>query len=219
MIPVRWLFIGLSIVAAMIAFLFWASDPSVDSEPAHPTREMPESLFGRDSAEDLAGAAETDIDDDQAVESSLRIDESAESQSPRPKFGLRSEPCGHGLSQEDVEKCVGRAALSEFAVQSRDTTWAASTESQILGSLTQLSAEVTVSGLNVECRETLCRLQIAFPSVGALRRATAPVASNGRAAIVSELLIPMSRQANLQLLFIPIASEAELLERTYFLAR
>jgi hypothetical protein len=49
-----------------------------------------------------------------------------------------------------------------FAAESIDATWAPAAEARILDRIAQLSG-LQLTGLQVECRSTMCRLQIALP--------------------------------------------------------
>src|SRR6185295_3808710 len=50
-----------------------------------------------------------------------------------------------------------------FPRQERNREWAAGAESMILRRLTEVSA-LQLSDLGVECRDTICRAHLAFPS-------------------------------------------------------
>jgi hypothetical protein len=62
------------------------------------------------------------------------------------------------------------AALSEtyalataFAVESRDRTWAETTEAELSNRIAQV-AGLELTTLRIECRETVCRIDFTFPS-------------------------------------------------------
>lgn len=50
----------------------------------------------------------------------------------------------------------------EFAAQSRDPVWSTATEAHVLGQIAGIQG-LALASLNVECRTTLCRLQLVLP--------------------------------------------------------
>jgi hypothetical protein len=104
----------------------------------------------------------------------------------------------------------------QFDSESTDHDWARATERVILDGLTEIQTVTTVTALSVECRQTVCRLHIAFPDVE-------HVPSQGPAerdtALVSTVFSPLLQQAGLRRLIVPYPPKSDVPERTYYFAR
>lgn len=75
-----------------------------------------------------------------------------------------------GIVQDEPPVCPGSVGLisnsrldSAFDTQTRDSEWADDAEALILGRLTGAPG-LTLSGLDVECRDTICHISLVFPS-------------------------------------------------------
>jgi hypothetical protein len=51
----------------------------------------------------------------------------------------------------------------QFSMEGRSTSWAPTTEARILDEVAQVD-RLSLTTLNVECRETVCELRMTFPS-------------------------------------------------------
>ena len=59
---------------------------------------------------------------------------------------------------------------SALARESRDPLWSAAMEARILDEISQKALGLEITRLDVECRTTLCRLQMVFPEELARRK-------------------------------------------------
>lgn len=128
---------------------------------------------------------------------------------------FRSNTCQRNGDFAALTQCLGRLAEVQFDAEGRDQNWANTTENIILIGMTPISAIITVTGLTVECRETLCRLHVAFASQEDL----AHLISSPPPELLSDVFLPMLSRAGLQRLIVPYAPEADTPERTYYFAR
>jgi len=139
-------------------------------------------LFGSEEREDVGLTSTTEL----AREEPLPVDATAPTaseadggrvQSPLPLL-LPHQPAPTPMVQaikDSVESSPRRAEIAPlspplemvaneqaFAAESVDPRWATAAEANILGKIAQVSG-LTVTDLQVECRTTMCRLQIVEP--------------------------------------------------------
>ena len=124
--------------------------------------------------------------------------------------------CRHIAETERRVACVGREFRVLFESEKRHEGWASSVERNILVGMAEINSFTTVTGLAVECRETVCRLHMAFPSE---EYVTKNLPAHDRSALVREFFLPMLRQTGLQPLVVPYAGEGNVPERTYYFWR
>jgi hypothetical protein len=111
---------------------------------------------------------------------------------------------------------LGQRFKTQFDSEAEDKAWADATEAVILERAASFASLTTVTTWTVECRETVCRLQIGFvrtedvPGGGDLERDKELVAS---------AVLPMLRQAGLRPLVVPYPREIVVPERTYYFVR
>jgi hypothetical protein len=85
-----------------------------------------------------------------------------------PPLPQRDLPADATASREiENERPIGWPTIAEaedrFALQIRDPAWADSAESGIVGLLSQIP-DIGLMTIEVECRKSLCRLRLLFPS-------------------------------------------------------
>jgi hypothetical protein len=169
----------------------------------------------RDSEHDVQRPARTssslNAPADGAVEA---VVDGVEAPAPTPQSQMLA-PCP-GSDVEIVGECLGQQLRRRFDLEAKDESWAGSTELVILASLTEISAVTTVTALTVECRETVCRLQIAFPDREHVPTQGPPERDT---ALVSSVLIPMLGRAGLRPLIVPYPRKTDVPERTYYFVR
>jgi hypothetical protein len=138
------------------------------------------------------------------------------SNSVKPAGGNRSLPmCGPG-DEEVVGECLGQFLSMQFDAESRDDSWADATERSIVDGLTEISTVTTVASLTVECRETVCRLQMAFPTVDYV---PTKGAHERDVALVSTVFRPLLASAGLRPIIVPYPRRVDYPERIYYFAR
>ena len=203
----RSLFLVLSVLsAALVAFGFYISRtdvpdaPRLGSQGDEASIEIDSSMASGTLSENGKSIAET---------GTTTPDEAA-------KRRERS-PCATG-SREDRSECLGQRFMTRFEAEDIDRDWAYGTASAIMGGLSQLGALATVTSIGAECRETLCRLRVAFTSVEDLQRIIAEPAPGETNTFLSEYINPMQRQAGVGGM-VPYPREIELPVRTWYLSR
>ena len=103
-----------------------------------------------------------------------------------------------------------------FDSEGRDDDWADATERTIVDGLTEITTVTSVAALTVECRETVCRLQMAFP---AIEYVPTKGPQERDVALVSTVFRPLLATAGLQPLIVPYPRSVDYPERTYYFAR
>jgi hypothetical protein len=66
-------------------------------------------------------------------------------------------------AEADAAVAEAYALATSFAVESRDRTWAETTEAELSNRIAQ-TAGLELTTLRIECRETVCRIDFTFPS-------------------------------------------------------
>jgi hypothetical protein len=115
-----------------------------------------------------------------------------------------------------AKECLGRWIWMRFESEGRDDKWADATERTIIDGLAQIPSVTTVTALNVDCRETVCRLQMAFPTVDSVPTRDSQARD---VALVSNVFVPFLDQAQLRRLIVPYPTGVDLPERTYYFVR
>jgi hypothetical protein len=191
--------------AVVLATLYFvrASPPLLDTQAAPtqseriPRRDLPGSVSQADSFEDAPNS-----DASSSVVKPVGVN-------------LSLPACGPG-DEEGVGECLGQFLSMQFNSERRDDSWADATERTIVDGLTQASTVTRVASLTVECRETVCRLQMAFPTVH-------DVPTKGPrerdVALVSTVFRPLLASASLRPLIVPHPRSVDYPERIYYFAR
>ena len=136
-------------------------------------------------------------------------------QAPEAETGISNSAAVERGPDHDSPETA--AAMSRF--EGRDQSCAVTTERIILDGMTRIAAVTTVTSLTVECRETLCRLDVAFPSREDVTRLIADPPPGETSAWVSDVLLPMLHQADLRPTIVPYPRESIYPERTYYFSR
>jgi hypothetical protein len=114
--------------------------------------------------------------------------------------------------------CIGPAIAALFEAEARDHDWATTTEQTILTGISQVADVATITTLNVECRETLCRSYVGYPQQGANSLA-AETFRGETSGLTAAVLLPLLQQAGLQNVFIPHPLDLDSHGRTYYFLR
>jgi hypothetical protein len=121
-----------------------------------------------------------------------------------------------GQDDGDAVECMGRWLSMRFDSEERQDSWADATERTIVDGLTQLSGITTVTSLIAECRESVCRVQLAFPAVEYVPTKGPPERD---ATLVSTVFLPLLHRAGMRPLIVPYPRDVDLPERTYYFSR
>ena len=199
--PFSFAMIGAIVLAA---FYFVRPSPPELETPVAPTHF--ERISKPDSAESVSQT--------NSLEKAPNTD--ASNSVVKPASGNRSLPvCGPG-DEDVVGECLGQFLSVQFDSETRDDSWADATERTIVSGLTEISTVTTVASLTVECRETVCRLQMAFPTVDY-------VPTRGPherdVALVSTVFRPLLATAGLRPIIVPYPRRVDYTERIYYFAR
>ena len=156
----------------------------------------------------------SDVPPSESIEPARPQQDRVKSDSPAP--GRSGSPCSPDANLEEAGECLGRWLSMRFESESRDENWANATERIVVDGLTQISGVTTVTSLTVDCRETVCRLQMAFPSRDYVPTQGPPERD---AALVSDVFVPLLERAGLRRLIVPYPRRTDLPERTYYFVR
>jgi hypothetical protein len=129
--------------------------------PVSAAQVQPDDGFAAEQIDDEL-SREVSIDDLQA-----QRDSSGYQRQSRvlPTPAAASTPRTRGL--EELQRSPSAALKEpeqEFAAESVDAFWAGAMEARILTELSQLASGIDVVDLQVECRSTMCRVQLVYPA-------------------------------------------------------
>ena len=144
--------VGLAV--ALVWYFGPGSEPSEESEPVVPSaRSLPSESGG--GASRSPGAAET------TTEVPERTAESAPDSTRSAPVAPATVP---GYTPPTLEQMPRNAEEGErvFSAESADATWAPGAEANILGRFSRVNG-LALNALQVECRTTMCKLQVAAP--------------------------------------------------------
>ncbi|HUF73207.1 MAG TPA: hypothetical protein VMR74_09935 [Gammaproteobacteria bacterium] len=93
----------------------------------------------------------------------------SDGRSQTPSVQAHSLPIGKDGVARILDRPIGWPTFDEaeqrFALEQRDPAWSAPTEARILGNLSLIS-NLALLHVDVECRESLCRVRLLFPPGG-----------------------------------------------------
>ena len=198
---------SLAMISAIVlaTLYFVASSPSQLETEMAPTQT--EQIPSRDPAESVSQT--------NSFENAPNTDASNSSVVTHAGVNRSLPACGPG-DEEVVGECLGQFLSMRFDSERRDDGWADATERTIVDGLTQISTVTRVASLTVECRETVCRLQMAFPTVDYVPTKGTPERD---VALVSTVFRPLLARAGLRPIIVPYPRRVDYPERIYYFAR
>jgi hypothetical protein len=130
---------------------------------------------------------------------------------PNPRSVCRPQP-----TAETFGECIGELLQTRFQSEARDPSWASQTERIFVDGLAQINEVTAVTSMTVECRLTICRLQMGFPTMGDVPTRGPPERDQ---ALVSNIFNPILNQAGLERIIVPYPRVDDVPQRTYYFYR
>jgi hypothetical protein len=122
----------------------------------------------------------------------------------------------HKDDREAYGECAGSLLEMRFDSEQVDPDWAGATERIFVDGLTGVSEVAAVTSMTVQCKETVCRLQMGFRSMGDVPTRGPPERDQ---ALVDKIFVPLLQRAGLPRLIAPYPLKDDVPQRTYYFTR
>lgn len=199
-------------MAVAVALILWQASESPAPETPIETPEVPDNSPGVSSTLTSTPTRAAPLPLATVVEP-----QQPAARLPNPRVICRSEATDTGpFAKETFDECIGELLQTGFQSEVRDPNWASRTERMFVDGLAQINEVTAVTSMTVECRSTICRLQMGFPTMSDVPTRGPPERDK---ALVRNIFFPILQQAGLQDLVVPYPRVDDVPQRTYYFYR